>query len=83
MVIKHGEQYKKVISLMGGFHQLLVLQKIIYKRHGCMGYKKWFTNAKTIAAVSIVKAIEGQLITAACASTKKDLMQLFRIVLSL
>ena len=60
IIWKHGDRYKKVIPLMGGFHQLLVLQKIIYKRHGCMGYKKWFTDAKIIAAGSIDKAIEGR-----------------------
>ena len=58
IIWRHGETYKKVIPLMGGFHQLLVLMKIIYKRHGCIGYKKWFIDSKTIASGSADKAVE-------------------------
>ena len=45
---------------MGGFHQLLVLQKIIYKRHACIGYKKWFVDSKIIASGSVDKTVEGR-----------------------
>ena len=44
---------------MGGFHQLMVMQKIIYKQHGCMGYKQWLSDAEIIAAGSPENAIEG------------------------
>ena len=50
LIWKHGKFDKKIIPLMGGFHQLLVLQKIIYKRHACIGYKKWFVDSKIIAS---------------------------------
>ena len=60
IIWKHGEVYKKVIPFMGAFHQLLVLQTMIYKRHGCVGYKKWFVDAKIIASGSADKAVEGR-----------------------
>jgi len=56
----HGDYYKNIIPLMGGFHQVMVMQKIIHKRHSCMDYKKWFEDSKIIAAGSIDKAIEGR-----------------------
>ena len=60
IIWKHGEYFKKSIQLMGGFHQLLVLQKVMYKWHGCIAYKKWFKDAHVIASGSIDKAIEGR-----------------------
>jgi len=33
--------YKDVIVLMGGFHQLRVMQKIFYKRHAYKGYRNF------------------------------------------
>ena len=42
---------------MSGFRQLLVLQNIIYKRHACIGYKKWFVDSK-IASGSVDKTVE-------------------------
>ena len=41
------------------FHQLMIMQKIIYKQHGCMGYKQWLSDAEIIAAGSPENAIEG------------------------
>ena len=32
---KYPDLYQKIILLMGGFHQLRVRQKILYKRHLC------------------------------------------------
>ena len=52
--------YKDVVVLMGGFHQLRVRQKTIYKRHAVKGYQTWCTDAKTIAVCSAGSAIEGR-----------------------
>ena len=49
LIWKHGESYSTIIPMLGGFHQLRVLQKIIFKRHGVIGYKDWFVDAGTIA----------------------------------
>ncbi len=38
---KHPEVYQQVVILMGGFHQLRVRQRILYKQHACKGYKSW------------------------------------------
>ena len=42
----YGDYWDKVIPLMEGIHQVLVKQKIIHKRDGCMGYKQWFSNVE-------------------------------------
>eukprot|EP00794_Sanderia_malayensis_P009432 gene9432-biopygen7559 len=57
---KHKEEYKNIIPILGGFHQLRVLQKIIYKRHSCMGYGDWFADAGSIASGSLSQAVEGR-----------------------
>jgi hypothetical protein len=44
---------------MGGFHQLRVLQRIIYKRHACKGYQSWWVDAGTIAFGSSENAFNG------------------------
>jgi len=56
---KFPEVYKDFVILMGGFHQLRVRQRILYKRHGCMGYKSWWIDAGVIASGSADKAAEG------------------------
>ena len=60
LIWKHGKFDKKIIPLMGGFHQLLVLQKIIYRRHACIGYKKWFVDSKIMTSGSVDKTVEGR-----------------------
>ena len=45
---KHGDQFSKVIPPMGGFRQVLCLQKAIYKRYACLGLDKWITDVATI-----------------------------------
>ena len=54
------EEYKNVLILMGGFHQLRVRQKTIYKRYYCLGMKKWFIDAGVIAEGSADMATEGR-----------------------
>ena len=44
---KHGDQFSKVIPPMGGFRQVLCLQKAIYKRYACLGLDKWITDVAT------------------------------------
>eukprot|EP00794_Sanderia_malayensis_P014734 gene14734-16269_t len=60
IIWKHDDLYKNVVVLMGGFHQLRVRQRLIFKRHSCLGYKEWFVDAGTIAAGSVDKALEGK-----------------------
>ncbi len=60
IIWKHGDLYKKIIVMMGGFHQLLVRQRLIFKRHGLMGYKDWMVDAGTIAAGSVEKVFKGK-----------------------
>ena len=59
IIWKHGDIYKKAIVIMGGFHQLRVKQKLIYKQHGCLGFKEWFVDAGIIAPGSVEKAFTG------------------------
>ena len=44
---------------MGGFHQLRVRQRILHKRHGCMGYKSLWIDAGVIPSGSADKSAEG------------------------
>ena len=60
IIWKDPELYQNVIILMGGFHQLRVRQKTIFKRHAIKGYQQWVVDAKTIAFGSAAGAIEGR-----------------------
>ena len=57
---KNPELYKQVISLMGGFHQLRVMQKILYKRYNCGNIQEICIEADVIAKGSSDQAFEGR-----------------------
>ena len=60
---KFPDLYKNIIIVMGGFHQLRVRQRIIFKRYVCKGFRKWFIDAGIIAEGSPDMALEGGIIT--------------------
>ncbi|XP_057316865.1 uncharacterized protein LOC130657893 [Hydractinia symbiolongicarpus] len=60
IIWKNSDLYKNIIVLMGGFHQLRVRQRLIFKRHSCIGYKDWFVDAGTISAGSVDQAFGGK-----------------------
>ena len=41
---KYPNDYEYVTILLSGFHQLRVLQRIVYKRHTCKEYQSWWTE---------------------------------------
>ena len=43
---------------MGGFHQLRVMQRLLYKHHDCKGYKTWCVDSGTMAGGSANQAFE-------------------------
>ena len=45
---------------MGGFHQLRVRQKQIYKRYVCLDFKSCFIESGVIANGSVDQEIEGR-----------------------
>ena len=53
---KDKELYKNVLLLMGGFHQLRVMQRLIYKRYYCRGMQQWCVDAEIIAKGSAEQA---------------------------
>ena len=57
---KNPELYKQVILLMGGFHQLRVMQKILYKRYNCRQIQQICVEAEVIAKGSSDQAFEGR-----------------------
>ena len=57
---KFSDIYNRVIVLMGGFHQLRVRQKQIYKRYVCLDFKSWFIESGVIANGSADQEIEGR-----------------------
>ena len=57
---KNKDIYTKIILLLGGFHQLGVMQRLSYKRHFPKGYREWCINAKTVARGFINQAFDGR-----------------------
>ena len=57
---KNKDIYTKIILLMGGLHQLRVMQWLLYKRHFPKGYREWCVVAKTVAEGSIDQAFQGR-----------------------
>ena len=57
IIRKHGDEFSKVIPLMDGFHQVLCLQKTIYKRYACLGLDKWITGAGTTKSSSTTEKV--------------------------
>ncbi len=55
----HGDHYKNIILLLGGFHQLLVRMKSISKRHRSKGYPEWFADAHSLSIGAAQKAFSG------------------------
>ncbi len=45
---------------MGGFHQLRVRQRLLFKRFHCKGYNDWCIGAGVIAAGSADQALNGK-----------------------
>ena len=60
LIWKHYDRFKTVVTRMGGFHQLRVFQKILYKRHSVIGYQEWYSDAGIIAEGSAPQAFEGR-----------------------
>ena len=60
LIWKHSDKFQNIIPLMGGFHQLRVFQRILYKRHGVFGYQSWYADAGVIAEGSGEQAFKGQ-----------------------
>ena len=48
----------KFIPILGGFHQLRAIPKILYKRCQFMGYKDWFVDSEIIAPGSAEQVFE-------------------------
>ena len=57
---KNPKLYKQVIVLMGGFHQLRVMQKILYKRYNFRQMQQICVEAEVIAKGSSDQAFEGR-----------------------
>ena len=60
LIWKDEDLYASVIPILGGFHQVSVIQKILYKRHQCMGYEDWFVDSEIIAPGSGDQSFEGR-----------------------
>ena len=52
---KFSDIYNRAIVLIGGFHQLKVSQKQIYKRYACLDFKSWFIDSGVIAKGQLIK----------------------------
>ena len=52
--------YKNILLFIGGFHQLRVVQRLIYKRYHCRGMQQWCVDARIIAKGSAEQAFEAR-----------------------
>ena len=59
LIWKYKDRFQNVIPLMGGFHQLRVFQRVLYKQHGVYGYQAWYADAGVIAEGSAEQAFKG------------------------
>ena len=57
---KHKDIYENIIVLMGGFHQLRVKQRLLFKQYSFRRMKQWCVDAETIADGSADQAFEGR-----------------------
>ena len=56
----HKDLYSKIVPIMGGFHQMRIFQRVIFKRYNCLGLQIWFVDSGKIAAGSVSQAFEGR-----------------------
>ena len=53
---------KSITQLLGGFHELMTGQKILYVKHGCVGFDKWFSSSGILnSELAAEKAFSGRL----------------------
>ena len=45
---------------MGDFHRLRKFQRVLLKRHNCLGLQDWFVDSVTIAAGPVNQAFKGR-----------------------
>ena len=45
LIWKDKDLYTNILSILGGFHQLKVTEKKLYKRQQCIGYKDSFVDS--------------------------------------
>ena len=43
---------------MGGFHQIRVFEKVLFKRYNCLGFQDWFVYSGKIATGSASQAFK-------------------------
>ena len=72
------DAYEKMISLMGGFHTILVNLKILFKKYGCLGFKDWLVDAGAIADGSVAQPFEGRHYASSVRLKKKSFEALLR-----
>ena len=60
IIWKNPTVYKNLVFLMGGFHQIRVMQRILYKRYYSRGIGPLLVDAETIAKGSCAQAMEGR-----------------------
>ena len=59
IIWKNPELYNYIVLVTGGFYQLLLTQRLIYKHFNCIGIKEWCIDVGIIAPGSAAQAMEG------------------------
>ena len=75
---KDKDPYANAIPILGGFHQLRVIQEILYKQHQCIRYKNWFVDSEVTAPESVDKLLKDGITFCLYIFLRKYLQQLFK-----
>ena len=76
IIRNNRDEFKKVIPIMGRFHQLLCLQKVMYKCYACLVLETWITDARTTKPVSAAeKTVQVFIIIQQLPQTRRYLMR--------
>ena len=67
----------RIILIMGNFYQLLVFQRVLFKRYNCLDLKDCWIQEELLSG-QLVKRLKWDIITVQCVYMKKDLMLLFK-----
>ena len=55
------DTFKSITPLLGGFHELMTDQKILYVKHVCIGFDKWFSSSGILKSeLAAEKAFSGR-----------------------
>ena len=78
LIWKYKDKFKSVVPLMGGFHQLGVFQKILYKRYAVFVIQLGTQMPVLLLKSQLRRPLKVGTIIGPCTFTRRDLMHLVK-----